>query len=71
VHPKHEMLMDVKCYPSLAALPEIPELAVIATGADHVPEIVEDCGKAGVKAIIIISSGFNEAGEKAKNGKRK
>ena len=42
VHPKHEMLMDVKCYPSLAALPEIPELAVIATGADHVPEIVED-----------------------------
>ena len=66
VHPKHEMLMDVKCYPSLAALPEIPELAVIATGADHVPEIVEDCGKAGVKAIIIISSGFNEAGEKGK-----
>ena len=63
VHPKHETLLDIKCYPSLAALPETPELAVIATGADHVPEIVEDCGKAGIKAIIIISSGFNEAGQ--------
>ena len=66
VHPKHEQMMDIKCYPSLSALPEIPELAVVATGAESVPEIVEECGKFGIKAVIVISSGFKEAGEKGK-----
>ncbi len=64
VHPKHEQLMDTKCYPNLAALPELPELAIIATGAESVPDIVENCGQAGIKAVIVISSGFKEAGEK-------
>ena len=66
VHPKHEQMMDIKCYPSLSALPEIPELAVVAMGAESVPEIVEECGKFGIKAVIVISSGFKEAGEKGK-----
>jgi acetyltransferase len=71
VHPKHEQMLDIRCYPKLAALPEIPELAVIATGAESVPEIVEECGKFGTKAAIIISSGFNEAGEKGKEREAK
>ena len=66
VHPKHEQMMDTKCYPKLSALPEVPELAVIATGAESVPDIVEECGRFGTKAVIIISSGFKEAGEKGK-----
>ena len=56
--------MDIKCYPSLSALPEIPELAIIATGAEIVPDIVEECGKTGIKAVIIISSGFKEVRRK-------
>ena len=71
VHPKHEQMMDIKCYPTLSALPEVPELAIIATGAESVPEIVEECGKAGIKAVIIISSGFKEAGEKGKERETK
>jgi acetyltransferase len=67
VHPKHEQIMDIKCYPSLSVLPEIPELAIIATGAEIVPDIVEDCGKTGIKAVIIISSGFKESGEKGQD----
>ena len=39
VHPKHEQLMDTKCYPTLSALPEVPELAIIATGAEIVPAL--------------------------------
>ena len=66
VHPKHEQMMDTKCYPKLSALPEVPELAVIATGAESVPDIVEECGRFGTRAAIIISSGFKEAGEKGK-----
>jgi acetyltransferase len=71
VHPKHEQVMDVKCYPSLSALPEIPDLAIIATGAEIVPDIVEDCGKTGIKAVIIISSGFKESGEKGQDRESK
>ncbi len=71
VHPKHEQLMDAKCYPKLSALPEVPELAIIATGAESVPDIVEECGKAGIKAVIIISSGFKEAGEKGQDRESK
>ncbi|MBN1643912.1 MAG: CoA-binding protein, partial [Dehalococcoidales bacterium] len=66
VNPKRDQIMGVKCYPDLSALPEVPELAVIATSAESVPDMVEECGKLGIKAIIIISSGFKEAGEKGK-----
>src|SRR5208283_2677304 len=66
VHPKHEQLMDTKCYPVLSALPEVPELAIIATPAETVPNVVEECGRSGIKAVIVISSGFKETGEKGK-----
>jgi acetyltransferase len=62
VNHNHEQIMDTKCYPNLSALSEIPELAIIATAAETVPDIVEECGKAGIKAVIIISAGFKEAG---------
>ncbi len=66
INPKREQIMGAKCYPNLSALPEVPELAVIATAAESVPDVVEECGKIGIKAIIIISAGFKEAGEKGK-----
>ena len=71
VHPKHEQMMDIKCYPTLSALPEVPELAVVATTAESVPDIVEECGRLGIKAVIIISSGFKETGEKGKEREAK
>ncbi len=66
INPTKEKTMDIKCYPSISALPEIPELVVVATSADTVPDIIEDCGKVRVKSVIIISAGFKEAGEKGK-----
>lgn len=66
VHPKHQQLMGIKCYALLSDLPEVPQLAIIATPAETVPDIVEECGKLGIKAAIVISSGFKEAGEKGK-----
>ncbi|MDD5287695.1 MAG: GNAT family N-acetyltransferase [Dehalococcoidales bacterium] len=71
VSPNHDKIMDTKCYPNLSALPEAPELAVIATGADTVPDIVEECGKVGIRAVIVISAGFKEAGEKGKEREAK
>ena len=66
VNPKREKIFDMKCYPDIASIPEIPDLAVIATPAQTVPDIVEECGKAGVRAITIISSGFKEIGTEGK-----
>jgi len=62
VNPRHEKVLDIKCYPKITDLPEIPELVLIATPASTVPDIVEEIGKAGVKSAIILSAGFKEIG---------
>ncbi|MCX6012538.1 MAG: acetate--CoA ligase family protein, partial [Chloroflexi bacterium] len=67
INPNREKAFNVKCYPSISALPEIPDLAIIAVHAARVADIVEDSGKTGVKSIIIISAGFKEIGTQGKN----
>jgi acyl-CoA synthetase (NDP forming) len=49
-----------KAYKSVAELPEPADLAVIIIPAEFVPEELERCGRAGVKAVVIPSSGFAE-----------
>lgn len=63
VNPKHETIQGVAAYKKIADLPEKADLAVIATPAHTVPGVVEECGKAGVGGLLIISAGFSEAGE--------
>jgi acetyltransferase len=62
VNPNRESLFDMPVYPSIAELPEKIDLAVVAAPAPSVPEIIEECGKAGVEGVTIISSGFREIG---------
>ena len=62
VNPAHETVAGLKCYPNIAAIPEHVDLAVIATPAKSVPEVVDECGKAGVDGVVIISAGFREIG---------
>jgi acetyltransferase len=59
-------VLGVKAYPSLKELPERVELAVIVTPAPTVPALVEECGQAGIRAVIIISAGFKELGAPGK-----
>ena len=66
VNPNREKIFDLKCYPNLSSLPETVDLAIVATAAKTVPDIVEEIGKAGIKAAIIISAGFKEAGDEGK-----
>jgi len=63
VNPGLQTVLGQKCYPDLAALPAAPELAVIAVRADGVLAVVDECGRLGVKSVLIISAGFQEAGE--------
>src|SRR5437870_5911708 len=62
VNPKHSELLGVKCYPTVATLPEPVDLAVIATPAVTVPGVVRECVAAGARSAIVISAGFKERG---------
>ncbi|MCP8310755.1 MAG: CoA-binding protein [Candidatus Methylarchaceae archaeon HK02M1] len=64
VNPKYTEVLGIKCYPSLKEIQKDVEMIVIAVPAEAVPNVMEDAGEAGVKAAIIISSGFNEVGNK-------
>lgn len=62
VHPAARAVGGIRAYPRVRDLPEAVDLAVIAVPAEKVPGLVEECGEAGVKGLVIISAGFREAG---------
>jgi acetyltransferase len=62
VNPKRLELLGTKCYPSVAALPEPVDLAIIVTPAVTVPGVVRECVNAGTCSAIVISAGFKERG---------
>ena len=62
VNPNHPTVLGQKTFPEIGAVSETVDLAVIATPAVTVPDIVADCAAAGVQGGIIISAGFKECG---------
>ncbi|MHC4612666.1 MAG: bifunctional acetate--CoA ligase family protein/GNAT family N-acetyltransferase [Planctomycetota bacterium] len=62
VNPKRSNVLGIRAYPTVADIPEPPELAVIVTPAPTVPGLIRECGEAGVRGAIVISAGFKEAG---------
>jgi acetate---CoA ligase (ADP-forming) len=56
----HAEVQGLRAYPSVTALPEKVDLALIVVPAASVPDALEDCGKAGIRAAYVISSGFAE-----------
>jgi acetyltransferase len=63
VNPKHSSVFGQRCYASIGKLPQVPELAVLVTPARTVPQIIEESGAAGVRAAVVLSSGFGETGD--------
>ena len=59
----HGHVHRVRAYNSVTEIPDKVDLAIIATQAATVPNIVEECGQAGVSGIVIISAGFKEVGK--------
>lgn len=66
VNPAKKTVLGRECFSHISKVSEHVNLAVVATPAKTVPSIVEDCGKAGVDGIVIISAGFKEIGEEGK-----
>ncbi len=66
VNPKTETLFNLRCYKNIGDIKDEVDLAIIIIPALAVPEALRDAGKKGVRAAIIISSGFKETGETGK-----
>ena len=64
VNPKHDVIYGEHCYGYASELPETPELALIATPAPTVAQVLEDCGARGIRHAIVLSAGFREVGAK-------
>src|SRR5579864_9156071 len=62
VNPKRSEVLGVPSFPSVAALPEPVDLAIVVTPATTVPDVVGECVDAGVSAVVVISAGFRERG---------
>jgi acetyltransferase len=62
VNPKRPSVLGIKAYPSLTAVPDDIDLAVIVTPAPSVPDLVEECVAKKVRGVVVISAGFKETG---------
>ena len=62
VNPQASDIGGIKCYQTVELIPIVPELAVILVKKDLVSEVVEGCGKKGIKSIVVITAGFREIG---------
>ncbi|MER6084960.1 GNAT family N-acetyltransferase [Streptomyces sp. NPDC001833] len=58
VNPSVTSVLGVPCYPSVSALPRTPDLVVVAVPAAAVPATAEECGKAGVRALLVVTAGL-------------
>jgi acetyltransferase len=62
INPKHETIQGQPAYKSIEEIGARVEMAVIATRPQTVPQLIEQCGRSGVRNVIVIASGFSEAG---------
>lgn len=62
VNPNRNEVQGLRCYPSVADLPQVPEAAVIAVPVEAAIQAVESLGARGTKAAIVFTSGFAEVG---------
>ncbi len=62
VHHKEETVLNLKAYPRVQDLSEIPDLAVIVLPTQLVNETLRACGEKGIRQAVVVSGGFNEVG---------
>ncbi len=62
INPNHDTVMELPCYKSVEDIPHRLDLAVIAVRAELVPSIIDSCGRAGVRSVIVLTAGFAESG---------
>ncbi|MFZ2055305.1 MAG: acetate--CoA ligase family protein [Candidatus Aminicenantales bacterium] len=64
VNPNASSVLSIKCYPRVLEISDDVDLAVVIVPSRFVASVIEDCGRMGIKAAIVISAGFKEIGGK-------
>jgi acyl-CoA synthetase (NDP forming) len=62
VNPKVDKIGDLTCYPDIASLPAVPDVAIVLLGAERAHGAVRELSKRGTAAAIVLASGFTETG---------
>lgn len=66
INPKRDDVQGLKAWPSLKALPEVPDHVFVLTPTETVVDAVKECAEVGVKVVTILASGFSESGEEGR-----
>jgi acetyltransferase len=62
VNPRYDEVQGVKCYPSVTALPETPDVVCVVVSSEQVLDVLNESHQKGTKAAVVISAGFSERG---------
>lgn len=65
-----QSIAGADAFATIADVPRPVDLAVVAVPASEVPEILEACGRAGIRGVVVLSSGFGEAGADGRAGQQ-
>jgi acetyltransferase len=66
VNPRYPEIRGLKCYPTVAEVPDPVDLAIVFVPAEAVARVVEDCARRGIPGVMIQSAGFAETGERGR-----
>ena len=59
VNPKHESILGIRAYPDINTIDGDVDMAVIVTPPNSIPELMDSCGRKGVKVAVIITAGMD------------
>ncbi|MCF3131850.1 bifunctional acetate--CoA ligase family protein/GNAT family N-acetyltransferase [Streptomyces olivochromogenes] len=59
VNPSVTSVLGVPSHPSVSALPKAPDLVIVAVPAAAVPGVADECGRAGVRALVVVTAGLD------------
>lgn len=62
LNPAHDRIGDQPCYPAIRSLPEVPDLLIVAVPEPLTLDLVRDAAEAGVRAAVLVTSGYAEVG---------
>jgi len=71
VNPRYKEIGDRPCFPDVASVPAPIDLAIIMVSAARVLPVLEDCAVSGVRAALVMTSGFAELGEDGRSQQRR
>jgi acyl-CoA synthetase (NDP forming) len=67
INPRYDQIEGLPCYPTVSAVPDPVDLAIVFVPAKAVPEAIEDCIRKGISGVIIESGGFAETGPEGRH----